>query len=95
VSAFSIKEAADRFMSVDFDLVLLDSTLPAKDKDRLTSLIRASGSRTPIVSVADQQNREDSFADATVETDPDKLRAGIRRALTNTIAMKLSAVSTP
>jgi CheY-like chemotaxis protein len=93
VSAFSIKEAVDRFLGGDFDLVLLDSTLPAKDKDRLTCLIRASGSRTPVVSVADQQSGEDSFADATIGTNPDKLRAGVRSALTN--AMKRAAVSTP
>jgi CheY-like chemotaxis protein len=47
VSAFSLKEAVDRFLTGDFDLVLLDNSLPAKDRDRLTCLIRASGSRIP------------------------------------------------
>jgi DNA-binding response OmpR family regulator len=93
MSAFSIEEAAHRFLSGDFNLVLLDSTLPIKDKDRLACLIRASGSRTPIVSVKGQSSYEEPFADATVETDPGMLRIGVRSALID--AMKLVILSTP
>jgi CheY-like chemotaxis protein len=64
MSAFSIEEAAHRFLSGDFNLVLLDSTLPIKDKDRLACLIRSSGSRTPIVSVKGQSSYEEPFAEA-------------------------------
>jgi len=73
MSAFSIREAVDRFLSGEFDLVLLDNSLPTKDRDRLTCLIRASGSRTPVVSIAPEHGYEDSFADAMVENDPNKL----------------------
>jgi DNA-binding response OmpR family regulator len=43
VSASSVKEAVDYFQAGDFDLVILCHSLPAKDRERLTSLIRASG----------------------------------------------------
>ena len=81
VSALSIKEAVNNFRNGDFDLVLLDNSLPKKDKDRLTCLIRASGSRTPVVTIASERGDEDSFADATVESDPSKLLTGIRDTL--------------
>jgi CheY-like chemotaxis protein len=90
VSAFSIKEAADRFLSGDFNLVLLDNSLSAREKDRLMSLIRASGSLTPVVSIASLYGQESSFADMTVDCDPDRLRAGVRKALISS-ANKLRA----
>jgi hypothetical protein len=87
VSAFSLKEAVDCFLTGDFDLVLLDNSLPAKDRDRLTCLIRASGSRIPVVSVATEHSHDDSFADAMLESDPNKLLVGIRGVLLKTAKM--------
>jgi CheY-like chemotaxis protein len=80
VPVFSIAEAADSFLASEFDLILLDSSLSVRGKDRLTSLIRASGSFTPVVSIAPLCGRENSFADVTVEGDPGNLRAGVRKA---------------
>jgi DNA-binding response OmpR family regulator len=44
VRAFSLKAAADCFQTLDFDLVLLCQSIPTKEKDRLVSWIRVSGS---------------------------------------------------
>jgi CheY-like chemotaxis protein len=46
-SASTLKEAVDRFQAGDFDLVLLCHSIPMKDRDRLTCLIRATGALTP------------------------------------------------
>jgi CheY-like chemotaxis protein len=81
VSAFSLKEAVHRFLTGNFDLVLLDNSLPTKDRDRLTCLVRLSGSRIPIVALAPEYSHDDSFADARIEGDPNKLLIGIRGVL--------------
>jgi CheY-like chemotaxis protein len=81
VRAFSLKAAVDCFQALDFDLILLCQSIPTKEKDRLTSWIRASGSRVPVVSVAENLCQQDAFADATVESDPKVLLMGIRQAL--------------
>jgi CheY-like chemotaxis protein len=86
VEASSLKEAVDHFQSGDFDLVLLCHSVPAGDRERLTSLIRASGSRIPIVSIAGSLGECDAFASSTLEDGPNKFVAGIRHVLTN--AMK-------
>jgi CheY-like chemotaxis protein len=91
VSSFSIREAAGCFLNGDFDLVLLDDSLPTKDSDRLTCLIRASGSLTPVVSIALPDGYVNHFAHARVESDPNTLRIGVKRALAN--AAKRLAVS--
>ena len=80
-SASTVKGAADRFQSGDFDLVLLCHSVPRKDRDRLTSLIRASGSRTPIVSIAGNLGECDAFANATLEDGPNNFLARIRDVL--------------
>jgi CheY-like chemotaxis protein len=80
-SASSIKEAVDRFQSGDFDLVLLCHSVPRNDRDRLTGLIRASGSRTPIVSIAGNLGECDAFATATLEDGPSNFLAGIKNVL--------------
>ena len=89
VSAFSLKEAVDRFLTGDFDLVLLDNSLPSKDRDRLTCLIRASGSRIPVASIAPECGHDESFADAKLESDSNKLLIGMRGLLIK--AVKLPA----
>jgi CheY-like chemotaxis protein len=80
-SASTLKGAADQFQSGDFDLVLLCHSVPRRDRDRLTSLIRASGSRTPIVSIAGSLGECDTFATATLEDGPNNFLAGIRDVL--------------
>jgi CheY-like chemotaxis protein len=94
VSALSVKEAVDIFLTGSFDIVLLDNSLPIKDRDRLTCLIRASGSRIPVVSVAPEYSHADYFADAMLESDPNKLLMGIRRVLLKTAKMSADAFKT-
>lgn len=81
VAAISLKEAIDRFQDGDFDLVLLCHSVPTKEKDRLTCWIRASGSHVPVVSVSGSPCQRDTFTDATVESDPNSLLEGMRKAL--------------
>jgi CheY-like chemotaxis protein len=88
VRASSLKETVDHLQSGDFDLVLLCHSVPATDRERLTSLIRASGSRIPIVSIAGSLGECDAFANATLEDGPNKFVAGIREVL-------IKAVKTP
>jgi hypothetical protein len=73
--------AVDRFQSRDFDLVLLCHSVPRKDRGRLTGLIRASGSHTPIVSIAGNLSECDTFATATLEDGPSNFLAGIKDVL--------------
>ena len=83
VSAYSIKEAVDRFRVGDFDLVLLCQSILTDERDRLSLWIRASGSRTPVVSVSGKLYERDRFANATVANDPAALLRGIRGVLIN------------
>src|ERR1039457_3248853 len=100
VSALSLKEAANQFLNGDFDLVLLDNSLTTKDRDRITSLIRVSGSRTPVVSIASQtvapkNGHDDSFVDATFDEHPDNLLRGIRGVLVKTATSPTADLSGP
>jgi CheY-like chemotaxis protein len=81
VRGSSLKETVHHLQSDDFDLVLLCHSVPATDRRRLTSLIRASGSRIPIVSIAGSLSECDAFANATLEDGPNKFLAGIREVL--------------
>jgi len=81
IPAFSIKEAVDRFLGGDFDLVLLCQSIPTKEIDRLTGWIRSSGSRIPVVSVSGILCQADAFGDAIFVSDPNILLAAIREAL--------------
>lgn len=81
VSATSVKEAFQRFQEGDFDLMILGKTLPAKDRERLTCLIRASGSRIPIASISSTSRESSVFPDATIREDAVDLVVGIRRLL--------------
>jgi len=68
--AWSIKDAITHFRYGDFDLVLLGYSLPAESRERLTYLIRASGSQVPVVLIADSSSDCDRFAEATFKVDP-------------------------
>jgi DNA-binding response OmpR family regulator len=83
VSAYSIKEAVDCFQAVDFDLVLLCQTIPARDRDGLTWWIRASSPGIPVVSVAGNPCSGDVVAGVTVGSEPGELLWGIREVLIN------------
>lgn len=72
-TAGSIREAITHFRAGDFDLVLLGGSIPADSRERLAFLIRASGSQIPVVCVADSPDDSDSFADATIRSEPIKL----------------------
>jgi CheY-like chemotaxis protein len=77
----SLKETVDHLQSGDFDLMLLCHSVPATDREHLTSLIRTSGLRIPIVSIAGSLGECDAFANATLEDGPNKFLAGIREVL--------------
>lgn len=84
VSAFSIKEAVDRFQAGDFDLVLLCQSIPANDRDGLTARIRASGSSVPVVCVSGTLFSHHAVSDVTVGSEPGALLSGIGEVLSNT-----------
>jgi DNA-binding NtrC family response regulator len=72
-STGSINDAINHLRDGDFDVVLLGHSIPADSRERLTYLLRASGSRTPVVCVTDSANHRDSFADATIRNEPTSL----------------------
>lgn len=80
-SAGSIREAILQFKNGDFDLILLGHSIPAESRERLTSLIRASGSRIPVVYITDGSGYSDSFADATMKNEPHHVIEGIGELL--------------
>lgn len=77
----SISEAIVRLREGDFDLVLLGHSIPADSRERFTFLIRASGSRTPVVSITDSSTECDCFADGTIRNDPASLLKSIRELM--------------
>ncbi len=80
-STGSIREAIVQIRDGDFDLVLLGHSIPADSRERLTFLIRAIGSQTPVVSITDCSTGCDSFADATVGNEPSKLLNSIEELM--------------
>jgi CheY-like chemotaxis protein len=81
-SASSVKEGVDRLQAGDFDLVILCRSIPAKERERLSCLIRASGSHIPIVSTAGTQGHHDAFATATLDgSDTKKFLSDLRETL--------------
>lgn len=81
LSALSIREGVRRFVDGDFDLVLLDNSLCIQDQNRLACLIRASGSRTPIVCIATEEAKANTFADETLDGEPNQLLQTIKGVL--------------
>jgi DNA-binding response OmpR family regulator len=74
----SIREAIVHLREGDFDLVLLGHSISPDSREKLAILIRASGSRTPVISITDSQTESDSFADTTLGADPVSLLKSIR-----------------
>lgn len=81
VSELSLKNAVAKYTEGDFDLVLLCHSIPAKDRELLTQLLRQHTLRTPIVTIAAALCGLDSFTDATIGNDPKELLAGLRELL--------------
>jgi CheY-like chemotaxis protein len=69
IAANSIRDAIDHFRAGDFDLVLLDHSISNEDRERLSFLIRATGSQTPLACVAHHSGDSHSFTDATLKDD--------------------------
>jgi len=88
-SAGSIREAIERFRAGDFDLVLLGHSIPQENRERLTFLIRASGSHIPVASIGESFGDCDSFADATFGNEPDQLLLGMSELVTKSAKMLL------
>ncbi len=93
-SAGSIREGIAQFHEGDFDVVLLSHSLPAESRERLVFLIRASGSRIPVVCVSESSSSFDSFADATIQNGPDHLLQGIENLLSKRAPMPTASPAT-
>ncbi|MGD0627707.1 MAG: hypothetical protein ABR987_00045 [Terracidiphilus sp.] len=81
IPAASVREAIDHFQAGDFDLVLLGRSISVESKERLSFLIRASGSQTPVVSIANLIGDGDLYADRTINNDSSALLAGMAELL--------------
>jgi hypothetical protein len=68
IQADSIRDAIKQFEVGDFDLVLLGRSISAEDKERLTSLIRVAGSRTPVVCIPNSYGDCNSFAEGIMQS---------------------------
>jgi hypothetical protein len=82
ISSSSLKEAVNRIRTNDLDLILLCHSIPATDRERMTCLIRASGSLVSVVSVAETKGQRDLFPDATFdESDQSSFLSSIHEIL--------------
>ena len=77
IPATSVREAIDHFQARDFDLVLLGRSISSESKGRLSFLIHASGSQTPVVSIANIAGDVDLFADFTFPDNSNAMLAGM------------------
>jgi len=67
VSAYSIGEAINLFNDGDFDLVVLGDSVSIENRQRLTSMIRASGSQTPMACIGTLRRPQIAFRCPTEE----------------------------
>jgi DNA-binding NtrC family response regulator len=81
ISASSIRDAIEQFKVGDFDLVLLGRSISAEHKERLTSLIRTAGSRTPVVCFPNPSGDCNWFAEETLQGDAGALVTGMEEIL--------------
>jgi hypothetical protein len=77
VSACSIREAIDQFNAGDFDLVVLGDSISIENRQRLISLIHASGSLTPVACIGNSSADYDSLSDAPPKDDSNTLVTGL------------------
>src|ERR1039457_1499050 len=87
-SASSINEAIEHLRMGDFDLLLMGHSIPAESRERLSFLIRASGSRIPIAYVVNANSDCDDFVDANLRNEPDDLLKGIDELLADHARMR-------
>ena len=81
-SAFSTKEAVSQLRSSDFDLVALCHSMSPEDRDRLTGLIRISGSSIPVVTIAPYSDHlSNACIDGVIDSTPEGLLDGVETAL--------------
>jgi CheY-like chemotaxis protein len=80
VPVLSLSKAIGYLLEGDFDLILLCHSIPVQIRERLAQRIREH-TRTPIVTVAAYSGEHDSFAEATIENDPESLIADLRQIL--------------
>jgi hypothetical protein len=90
VSADSIGEAIDLFNDGDFDLVVLGDSFSIENRESLTSLIRATGSQTPVAFIGNTSSDSDSFADSTLKNDLITFLAGLRKLLAEKAKMPVA-----
>ena len=72
IPAASIKEAIKHFKG---------NSIPEESRERLTYLIRATGSHVPVVCIAGSSGHHDSFADATFALGSTDLLTGMGELL--------------
>ena len=94
VSAMSMKDAVHLFQDGDFDLVILCNSISTRDCERLRCLIRASGSRIPIVCVAEAvPGDHKAFAEAHLDEDPVAFLRTLEDVLSKHAKVQLAGVS--
>jgi DNA-binding NtrC family response regulator len=69
----SVRDAIARFRDGDFDIVILSQSIPVESRERLTFLIRASGSRVPIACITNSSSDCESLSDATIKVELTKI----------------------
>jgi DNA-binding NtrC family response regulator len=69
IAARSVRDAIDHFRAGDFDLVLLDHSISIEDREKLSFLIRATGSQTPVAYIADHADDFHPSDDAALRDD--------------------------
>jgi len=88
IPANSIREAITHFKAGDFDMVLLGHSIPEDDRERLAFLIRATGSKVPVVCIAGSSRHPDTFVDATFGTDQSEMLEGMEVLMANKARMR-------
>jgi DNA-binding response OmpR family regulator len=82
VSALSVEQALQSFVSVDFDIIILCHSIPVRERERLTYAIRRHSPNTRVVVIAGRLSALDSFSDAALDNDPEILLQEIPRITT-------------
>jgi DNA-binding response OmpR family regulator len=91
----SIREAIIHLREGDFDLVLLGHSIPTDSRERFAFLTRATGSRTPVISITDSPKGHDSFADLTIGNQPANLLKSIREFMAERAGASASSRNMP
>ncbi len=67
-SSQSVNAAIDEFREGDFDLVLIGQSVELERRERLTSMIRETGSQVPVACVAETSSYFSTLARASAES---------------------------